>query len=94
MSQYRLVCITKPDPSSTHEFLTHIGYYESPTRPLVCISVEAAIAHIESNVFEFYVRTDKGIAYVSVARPFGRKPHLQTSPDRTGRDYLLSLGSD
>jgi hypothetical protein len=91
MASYQVVCITKPDPSSTHEHITHIGYYESAFRPRVIITVADAIKRIDANSKEFYVSVPQGTAYVTVVRPIGRNPYIKTVPDNTGKDNLLKL---
>ncbi len=90
MASYQVVCITKPHPHSTHEHITHIGFYETLSSPRKIITVQDAIARIDRNPNEFYVSTPQGTAYVKVERPYGRNPFIKTIPDRTLRDNLLN----
>ncbi|QTE40013.1 DUF3892 domain-containing protein [Mucilaginibacter sp. P25] len=92
MASYQVNCIDKPKASSTHEQITHIGYYESLDRPRVVISVAEAIARIEVNSQAFYVSTERGKTYLTVVKPEnGGKKHLQSLIDRAGIDNLLTL---
>lgn len=92
MGNYQVVCITKPNPGSTHEHITDIGYYESSLRPHVNISLAEVIRRIEAKTDQFYVSTPAGTAYVKVERPNGRSAYIRTERDRTDKDNLLSLG--
>jgi hypothetical protein len=91
MASYQVICITKPHPTSSHEHITHIGYYESLSRPRIIITVEDAIRRIDHNKWEFYVSAQQGTAYVEVVRLPNRRPFIKTIPDRTQKDNLLTL---
>lgn len=91
MANYQVVCITKPNPDSTHEHITDIGYYESSLKPNVNISVDEVIRRIEGKIDQFYVSTPAGTAYVKVERPNNRRAYIRTEPDRTDKDNLLRL---
>lgn len=77
MASYRVTCITKPHPSSSHEHMTHIGYHESHIRPKVIITVAEAIRRIDLNPLEFYVSSGQATAHVEVVRPIGRNPYIK-----------------
>lgn len=89
MASYQVFCITQPNVDSTHEHITHIGYYDDRTK--VIIPVRTAIKRIDANPSEFYVQVGKERAYVTVVRTKDGEPYIKTVPDRTKRDNLLSL---
>lgn len=91
MASYQVVCITKPNPNSSHEHITDIGYYESSLKPNVNISVKEVIRRIEAKIDQFYVETGKDKAYVTVVRIEGHDPFIKTVPDDTKQDNLLKL---
>lgn len=91
MASYQVNCIDKPKASSTHEQITHIGYYESLDRPRVVISVAEAIVRIEANSQAFYVSTERGKTYLSIVKPENGKKHLKSLADKSGIDNLLTL---
>ncbi|HEX4156433.1 MAG TPA: DUF3892 domain-containing protein [Acidobacteriaceae bacterium] len=88
MADVQVTCITKPDVSSSHEHITHIGgagwRWER----------EKVIRSIEAKTNTFYVLdplTGKK-AYVGVVKPNdGRAPYLQTHADGRWNNNLLSL---
>jgi hypothetical protein len=89
MASYQVYCITKPNINSSHEHITHIGYYDDRTK--VIIPVKAAIRRIEANPSEFYVQVGKEKAYVTVVRTADHDPYIKTIPDGNKKDNLLSL---
>lgn len=91
MANYRVVCITKPNVDSSHEHITHIGYYESISKPKVIITVADAIKRIKADPNEFYVIAETRKAYLEVERPIGHNPFIKTIPDSTKKDNLLKL---
>ncbi|QNK60991.1 DUF3892 domain-containing protein [Pedobacter sp. PAMC26386] len=91
MASYQVICITKPNVNSSHEHITHIGYYESSLKPKVTITVSEAIKRIDANSVEFYVSAGSSKADVKVERPAGRNAFIKTIPDHTQKDNLLKL---
>ena len=91
MPSYRIVCIIKPDPDSSHKDITKIGYYETAYKPKVIIPVCEAIKRIEANPQEFYVRVPDKTVFVTVEKPPQAKPFIKTTPDSKHQDQLLSL---
>jgi len=89
MASYQVFCITKPNVNSTHEHITHIGYYDDKTK--VIIPVKTAIKRIDANPSEFYVQVGKEKAFMIVVRAKGHDPYIKTIPDSTEKDNLLSL---
>lgn len=89
MASYQVFCITKPNVNSSHEHITHIGYYDAKTK--VIIPVKAAIRRIDANPSEFYVQVGKEKAFVTVVRTNDHAPYIKTIPDGNKKDNLLSL---
>jgi hypothetical protein len=89
MADVRVTCITKPDPLSPHEHITHLGNPAAGWK----WTREQVIASIEAKTNTFFVidpytgkRSDVG-----VVRPVGRNPYLRTYADGDWNDNLLSL---
>lgn len=94
MAEFRVTCITKPQPHSPHEHITHIGGPGNGAGERWKLTREEAIRHIESKTHRFYVldpRTGKR-AEIGVVHPTdGRQPFLRTHADGQWNDNLLSL---
>jgi hypothetical protein len=90
MKEFEVTCVNKPDRSSTHEHITHIGNIAGNWR----ITRELAIKKIDSKEEQFYT-TDRSTGkkvYVSVVRGDGNKaPYLRTYADGKCQDNLLAL---
>jgi hypothetical protein len=91
MPSYQVICITKPNANSSHEHITHIGFFSSPVHPTQIITVEEAIKRIDANLLEFYVSTPSVTTFIKVERPIGKKAYIRTVPDHTEKDNLLNL---
>jgi hypothetical protein len=87
MADARVSCITKPQPHSPVEHITHLGGSNWKwTREQVIASIEAG-----TNTF-FVIDSRTGQrANVRVVRPSTRAPYVRTSPDGDLYDNLLSL---
>ena len=87
MADARVTCITKPQPLSTVEHITHLGGSNWKwSRDQVIASIEAG-----SNTFYVIDLRNNRRANVRVVRPLGRLPYVRTSPDGDFYDNLLSL---
>lgn len=84
----RVTCITKPNPHSQLEHITHIGGTGANGR--FYITREQAISYIKSGRYHFYVERGGYRIGVEVASRNGVE-YLKTKPDATLRDNLLSL---
>jgi len=93
MGDFRVTCITKPNPQSTHEHITHIGGLDNGEGKPWNITREEAIKFIEGKVHTFFVLdpNTKKRANVGVVRIAGRLPFLRTHADGDWNDNLLSL---
>jgi hypothetical protein len=91
MADCQVTCITKPNPMSSHEYITHIG--NGATNPPWKWTREQVIASIDARTNTFFVvdpRTGRR-ADIAVVREAGRVPFLRTHADGVWTDNLLSL---
>jgi hypothetical protein len=87
MPDVQVTCITKPDPQSPHEHITHLGGAGWKwTR-------EAVIQSIEARTNTFYVRDPRTAkrSDVGVVKPAGRPAYVRTYADGDWNNNLLSL---
>jgi hypothetical protein len=89
MADVEVTCITKPNPQSPHEHITHLGSSRIPWK----WTREAVIQSIDAKTNTFYVidprkgkRSDVG-----VVRPAGRPAYVRTYADGDWNNNLLSL---
>ena len=89
MPDAQITCITKPDPQSPHEHITHVGNPSAGwkwTREQVISSIDAG-----TNTFYVIDPNNGKRSNVGVIRPSGRAPYLRTHADGDWNDNLLSL---
>ena len=89
MADVQVTCITKPNPQSPHEHITHIGNPSAGwkwTREQVITSIDAGT----NTFFVIDQRTNKR-SNVGVVRPAGQAPYLRTHADGNWDNNLLSL---
>jgi len=89
MADCQITCITKPDPQSPHERITHAG---NPAAGWVW-TVEDIILSIDNRTNTFYVTepvTQKR-ADVGVVREANSRPYIRTYADGKWNNNLLSL---
>ena len=89
MANCQITCITKPNPQSQHEHITHVGNPSVPWK----LTTPEVIQRIEGKVYTFYVVDPRNgkVAYVGVVRVAGRSPYIRTYADGDWNDNLLSL---
>lgn len=89
MQEYEVTCINKPDRSSSHEHITHIGNIAGNWR----LTREDAIRRIDTKESAFYTvdRSTGKKVYIGVVREAGRSPYLRTYADGKWNDNLLAL---
>jgi len=89
MQEYEVTCINKPNRSSSHEHITHIGNIAGNWR----LTREDAIRRIDSKESAFYTvdRSTGKKVYIGVVREAGRSPYLRTYADSKWNDNLLAL---
>ena len=89
MPDAQVTCITKPNPQSPHEHITHLGNPAAGWK----WTREQVIASIDAKTNTFYVidpSTSKR-SDVAVVRPATGAPYLRTSADGVWNNNLLSL---
>jgi hypothetical protein len=89
MADARVTCITKPNPQSPHEHITHLGNPAAGskwTREQVIASIKAG----ENTFFVIDPLTNKR-SEVGVVRPASGAPYLRTHADGVWNNNLLSL---
>lgn len=89
MADCHITCITKPDPQSPHERITHVG---NPAAKWFW-PVKDVIQSIENKTNTFFVLDSRGNrANVGVVKPTdGRAPYIRTYADGKWTDNLLAL---
>jgi hypothetical protein len=85
-----VICITKPNPTSAHEHITHIG---GPGGGGWKLTREAAIANIDARTDTFHVVDALGHrSEVGIVDPGnGRARYLRTYADGDWNNNLLAL---
>ena len=90
MNEYEVTCVNKPDRSSSHEHITHIGNVAGQWR----ITRELAIKRIDAKEEAFYT-TDRSTGrkvYIGVVRgDCNKAAYLRTYADGKWQDNLLAL---
>jgi hypothetical protein len=89
MEAFQVTCVTKPNRTSAHEHITHIGSSEKNW----CMTRELAIERIESKKEAYYtVDPTTGVKmYIGVVRGDGSKaPYLRTYANGKWNDNLLA----
>lgn len=89
MADAQVTCITKPNPQSAHEHITHLG---NPTAKWMWTR-EQVIASIDAKTNTFYVLDPSNgkRADIGVVREAGKHPYLRTYADGQWNNNLLSL---
>jgi hypothetical protein len=89
MADVQVTCITKPDPQSPHEHITHVGNPKGGWK----WTREQVIESIDAKANTFFVLAPNGgkRADIGVVRAAGRAPYLRTYADGVWNDNLLSL---
>ena len=89
MADVHVTCITKPNPESPHEQITHIGSVKGTwkwARELVIASIE-----LKSNTFYVLDPSTNKRSEIGVVRSAGHPPYLRTHVDGDWNDHLFSL---
>ncbi len=89
MADVRVTCITKPNPQSPHEHITHVG---NPAANWMWPR-EEVIKSIDAKTNTFYVLDSANgkRADIGVVREPGKMPYLRTYADGRWNNNLLSL---
>ena len=88
MADAQVTCITKPNPQSAHEHITHLGNSPQWVWPR-----EQVVASIDAKTNTFFVRDPRTgqRSEVGVVREQGKAPYLRTYADGNWNNNLLSL---
>lgn len=88
MNEYQVTCINKPNRSSQHEHITHIGNTIGKWR----LTREEAIKRIDAKTDAFYTvdNTTGKRAYIWAVRESGKAAYLRTYADGKWNDNLLA----
>jgi hypothetical protein len=88
MNEFQVTCINKPDRTSRHEHITHIGNTAGEWR----LSREITIQKIDANSEAFYTidKTTSLKMYIGVVREQGKTPFLRSYADGKWNDNLLA----
>jgi Protein of unknown function (DUF3892) len=85
MAAVQLTCVTKPQPDSPHEHITHVGTsHQTWLR-------EQVVAWIDGGTDTFYTIVAGKRGEVGVVREAGKAPYLRTRADGAWNDNLLAL---
>jgi len=88
MASYRITCVVKPNRTSTHEHITHLGN----TQQGWMMTREKVIQYIDDGTHSFYTEDSAGHrAAILVVRESGKQPYLRTAANGAWTDNLLSL---
>jgi len=88
MADYQVTCVNKPNRSSPHEHITHIGNVIGKWK----LTREDAISRIDAKTDSFYAidATTGKRAEVGVVREANKAPYLRTHADGKWNDNLLA----
>jgi hypothetical protein len=88
MPDVQVTCITKPNPQSAHEHITHLGNGRTWkwTREQVIASIDA-----KTNTFFVLDPHNSRRSDIGVVREAGKAPYLRTYADGYWNNNLLSL---
>ncbi|CAM3391642.1 MULTISPECIES: DUF3892 domain-containing protein [Cupriavidus] len=89
MADARVTCISKPNPQSPHEHITHLGNPAADwmwTREQVIQSIDA-----KTNTFYVLDPSTGKRADIGVVRDAGKAPYLRTHADGRWNNNLLAL---
>lgn len=91
MADYRIDCVTKPNRTSPHEHITHVGGPKPDGSGRWQDTVPHVVAFIESGTHRFYTSENGASAWVGVRTSAAGNKYLQTQADGVWKDNLLAL---
>jgi hypothetical protein len=91
MTDYRIDCVNKPNRSSSHEHITHVGGPNPDGTGRWKDSVPNVVRFIENQQHRFYTKEGNASAWVGVRTSAAGNKFLQTYADAVWKDNLLAL---
>jgi hypothetical protein len=91
MTDYRIDCVNKPNRSSPHEHITHVGGPNPDGIGRWKDTVPNVVRLIENQQHRFFTKEDGASAWVGVRTSAAGNKFLQTHADGVWRDNLLAL---
>jgi hypothetical protein len=91
MADYRIDCVNKPDRSSPHEHITHVGGPKPDGSGRWKDTVPNVARSIEQKVHRFYTSEAGASAWVGVRVSAAGNKYIQTQADGVWKDNLLAL---
>ena len=91
MADYQIDCVNKPNRTSPHEHITHVGGPKPDGTGRWKDSVPNVIGFIESGTHRFYTSVGGATAWVKVRESSAGNKYIQTQADGVWKDNLLAL---
>jgi hypothetical protein len=91
MADYQIDCVNKPNRTSPHDHITHVGGPKPDGTGRWKDSVPAVVRLIEQNAHRFYTSVGGSTAWVGVRTSAAGHKFLQTHADGVWKDNLLAL---
>ena len=91
MTDYRIDCVNKPNRSSAHEHITHVGGPKPDGNGRWKDPVANIVQFIEAKQHRFYTKEGNASAWVGVRTSAAGRKFLQTHADGVWKDNLLAL---
>ena len=91
MTDYRVACINRPNRTSPHEHITHVGGPKPDGGGRGKDTTANVVRFIESKQHRFYTKEGSASAWVGVCTSASGHKFLQTYADGVWKDNLLAL---
>ncbi len=91
MADYRIDCVNKPNRTSVHEHITHVGGPNPNGSGRWKNTTAEIVRMIEQGTHRFYTNESGAAAWVGVRTSAAGNKFLQTHADGVWKDNLLAL---